>query len=117
MQPRAASQVDYSLARRAVLRSYHSGQVSRFEICDAHPDRFVAFASVALQFPELAVQQYDGDQEALARELAPSRRSWPARRCYWQAKRAATSPAPRWWLTAARCARRSSQLPVVRCHW
>ncbi|MGH7857876.1 MAG: DUF5318 family protein, partial [Candidatus Binatia bacterium] len=38
MRPRAASQVDYSLARRAVLRSYHSGRVSRFEICDAHPD-------------------------------------------------------------------------------
>src|SRR5262245_12062621 len=27
------------------------------EFCAAHPDRFVAFASVALQFPELAVQQ------------------------------------------------------------
>jgi hypothetical protein len=33
-----ASRVDYSLARRAVLREYHSGHVSRFEICDAHPD-------------------------------------------------------------------------------
>jgi Family of unknown function (DUF5318) len=32
------SRVDYSLARRAVLREYHAGQVSRFEICDAHPD-------------------------------------------------------------------------------
>lgn len=38
MRPREASRVDYSLARRAVLRSYHSGQVSRFDICDAHPD-------------------------------------------------------------------------------
>ena len=27
------------------------------EFCAAHPDRFVAFASVALQFPELAVEQ------------------------------------------------------------
>jgi hypothetical protein len=38
MDAAAASRVDYSLARRAVLRDYHSGQVSRFEICDAHPD-------------------------------------------------------------------------------
>jgi predicted TIM-barrel fold metal-dependent hydrolase len=29
------------------------------EMCAAHPDRFVAFASVALQFPELAAQQLD----------------------------------------------------------
>ena len=29
------------------------------ELCAAHPDRFVAFASLALQFPELAVQQLE----------------------------------------------------------
>jgi aminocarboxymuconate-semialdehyde decarboxylase len=29
------------------------------EMCGAHPDRFVAFASVALQFPELAAQQLE----------------------------------------------------------
>ena len=29
------------------------------EVCAAHPDRFVAFASVALQYPELAVQQLE----------------------------------------------------------
>jgi aminocarboxymuconate-semialdehyde decarboxylase len=29
------------------------------EICAAHPDRFVAFASVALQHPDLAVQQLE----------------------------------------------------------
>jgi len=29
------------------------------ELCGQHPDRFVAFASVALQFPELAVQQLE----------------------------------------------------------
>ena len=27
------------------------------ELCAAHPDRFVAFASVALQYPDLAIQQ------------------------------------------------------------
>jgi hypothetical protein len=32
------SHVDYSLAKRAVLLAYRSGQVSRLEICDAHPD-------------------------------------------------------------------------------
>jgi uncharacterized protein DUF5318 len=34
----AGAQVDYSLARRAVLLAFRSGQVSRLEICDAHPD-------------------------------------------------------------------------------
>jgi aminocarboxymuconate-semialdehyde decarboxylase len=29
------------------------------ELCAAHPDRFVAFSSVALQFPELAAQQLE----------------------------------------------------------
>ena len=29
------------------------------ELCGAHPDRFVAFASVALQYPDLAVQQLE----------------------------------------------------------
>jgi aminocarboxymuconate-semialdehyde decarboxylase len=29
------------------------------ELCAAHPDRFVGFASVALQFPDLAVQQLE----------------------------------------------------------
>ena len=39
MRPKGpGAQVDYSLARKAVLRAYHSGRVSRFEICDAHPD-------------------------------------------------------------------------------
>ncbi len=29
------------------------------EVCAAQPDRFVAFASVALQYPDLAVQQFE----------------------------------------------------------
>ncbi|HYC44976.1 MAG TPA: amidohydrolase family protein [Burkholderiales bacterium] len=29
------------------------------EICASHPDRFVAFASVALQYPELAIEQLE----------------------------------------------------------
>lgn len=30
--------VDYGLARRAVIRGYRCGRISRAEICDAHPD-------------------------------------------------------------------------------
>src|SRR5688572_22675876 len=33
-----ASHVDYSLARRATLRAYKAGRLSRFDLCDAHPD-------------------------------------------------------------------------------
>lgn len=33
-----AGRVDYSLARKATLRAFHAGRLSRFEICDAHPD-------------------------------------------------------------------------------
>src|SRR5690348_15520082 len=29
------------------------------ELCAAHPDRFAAFASLALQYPDLAVQQLE----------------------------------------------------------
>jgi predicted TIM-barrel fold metal-dependent hydrolase len=31
----------------------------KLEICAAHPDRFVAFASVALQHPDLVVEQLE----------------------------------------------------------
>ena len=30
--------VDYTLAKRALLREFRSGILSRFEICDAHPE-------------------------------------------------------------------------------
>jgi hypothetical protein len=53
MDAAAASRVDYSLARRAVLRDYHSGQISRFEICDAHPDL-------------LRAARYSGEKTSLA---------------------------------------------------
>jgi hypothetical protein len=36
--PRGRAHVDYSLARRSILLAYRSGQVSRLELCDAHPD-------------------------------------------------------------------------------
>ena len=36
--PGGAPRVDYSLARKAVLRAFHGGRLSRYDICDAHPD-------------------------------------------------------------------------------
>ena len=30
--------VDYTLAKRALLRDFHGGLLSRLEICDAHPE-------------------------------------------------------------------------------
>ena len=39
-----------------VVRLNHEGLV---EICARNPDRFIAFASVALQFPDLAAQQLE----------------------------------------------------------
>ena len=39
-----------------IVRAQNEGLA---ELCAAHPDRFVAFASVALQYPELAVQQLE----------------------------------------------------------
>ena len=30
--------VDYTLAKRALIRSFHRGLTSRLEICDAHPE-------------------------------------------------------------------------------
>jgi aminocarboxymuconate-semialdehyde decarboxylase len=47
-------------AERALVERVVSIQNERLgELCAAHPDRFVAFASVALQFPNLAVQQLE----------------------------------------------------------
>jgi hypothetical protein len=33
-----AGRVDYSLARKATILAYREGRLSRFDICDAHPD-------------------------------------------------------------------------------
>ena len=43
-------------AAAQIVRLNNEGLV---EICARHPDRFVAFASVALQFPDLAVEQLE----------------------------------------------------------
>jgi hypothetical protein len=30
--------VDYRLARRSIVRSFHNGRLSRLDVCDAHPE-------------------------------------------------------------------------------
>src|SRR5580704_17069686 len=49
----------YSADRALASRLIDLQNQKLAEMCAAHPDRFVAFASVALQFPELAAQQLE----------------------------------------------------------
>ena len=48
------------------------------ELCAAHPDRFVAFASVALQYPDLAVQQLEHASRSSGCAAPRSARASPA---------------------------------------
>ena len=47
------------------------------EICAANPDRFVAFASLALQFPDLAVQQLEEAVKSSGCVVQPSAAALP----------------------------------------
>ncbi len=49
----------YSVDRNVVTQMIRIQNEKLAELCAAHPDRFMAFASVALQFPELAAQQLE----------------------------------------------------------
>lgn len=49
----------YSAERELAAKLVDLQNQKMAEMCAAHPDRFVAFASVALQFPELAAQQME----------------------------------------------------------
>ena len=49
----------YDLERDLAARIIDVQNNKLAELCGAHPDRFVAFASLALQFPQLAVQQLE----------------------------------------------------------
>ncbi|MBV8902575.1 MAG: hypothetical protein JOZ22_02980 [Acidobacteriia bacterium] len=49
------------------------------ELCAANPDRFAAFASVALQFPDLAAQQLEQGVKKAAAAWRGDRR--PRQRC------------------------------------
>ncbi len=43
---RLAGQVDYRLARNAVLSELHKGRLSRLDVCDAHPELLRAARSI-----------------------------------------------------------------------
>ncbi|MDQ2728012.1 MAG: DUF5318 domain-containing protein [Actinomycetota bacterium] len=43
---RLAGQVDYRLARNAVVSEFHKGRLSRLDVCDAHPDLLRAAVNV-----------------------------------------------------------------------
>src|SRR5579864_1497973 len=49
----------YSADRDLATRLIDLQNQKLAEMCSAHPDHFVAFASVALQFPDLAVRQLE----------------------------------------------------------
>jgi aminocarboxymuconate-semialdehyde decarboxylase len=49
----------YRLERELATKVIQLQNEKLAELCGAHPDRFVAFASLALQFPDLAVQQLE----------------------------------------------------------
>lgn len=34
----AASSVDYTLRKQSILRDFHCGRLSRYDVCDAHPE-------------------------------------------------------------------------------
>lgn len=46
---RVAGEVDYTLARNAVVREYRKGRLSRLDVCDAHPDLLRAAVNVGEQ--------------------------------------------------------------------
>ena len=61
-------------AERDVARALIKLQNEKLaELCAAHPDRFVAFASVALQHPDLAVEQLEEGVKKLGCAAPPRR--------------------------------------------
>lgn len=49
----------YSLERDVATQAIRIQNEKLAELCAAHPDRFTAFASLALQYPDLAIQQLE----------------------------------------------------------
>jgi len=43
---RLAGEVDYTLARNAVVKEYRKGRLSRLDVCDAHPELLRAAINV-----------------------------------------------------------------------
>lgn len=48
----AAGQVDFRLARRAVLADFRKGRLSRLDVCDAHPELIRAAVNCGRPAPE-----------------------------------------------------------------
>ena len=46
---RSHGTVDYTLAKRALLRDLRTGMLSRLEVCDAHPDLLRAARSLGIE--------------------------------------------------------------------
>jgi aminocarboxymuconate-semialdehyde decarboxylase len=59
MEALSINPIWYSLDRERATQVIRIQNEKLAEVCAAHPERFVAFASLALQFPDLAVQQLD----------------------------------------------------------
>ena len=49
--PRVPSVTDYALARRAVLRDFRSGALTRLDVCDAHPELMRAAQNIGVEHP------------------------------------------------------------------
>src|SRR5260221_12837022 len=62
----------YALERDLVAQVIQLQNEKLAEICAKTPERFVAFASVALQYPDLATQQLDPGVKKLALPAAPT---------------------------------------------
>ena len=59
MQALSIRPIWYSLERDLATKVINLQNEKLAALCAAHPDRFVAFASVALQYPELAAEQLE----------------------------------------------------------
>ena len=81
------------------------------EACAANPDRFVAFATVALQFPDLAAEQLEERSKAWAAAASASAATSPARR---SPTRSSTRSGPRPRSSACSCSsiRRATAAPA-----
>src|SRR5439155_11754272 len=46
------SVTDYALARRAVLRDFRSGALTRLDVCDAHPELMRAAQNIGIEISD-----------------------------------------------------------------
>ena len=104
------SVTDYALARRAVLRDFRSGALTRLDVCDAHPELMRAAQNIGVGMrrpvPGLRRVQPAPRQVRLRRQAQAGQRPGDLRhRASWRswAPRATSSPA-----TTSRCASTAS---------